>query len=293
MSRFIILVITLLLANFSYGDSGDNDSKAEQEITELDKPLYSPFIERYMLDEVKQLRLDLSAQKVDYTKQIVDREHHSVDRAVAYATDTVTYFFYLVAGATSILVLVGWNSIHEAKTQVQSLADEKISALIKEYEDRLSVIEQQLQQKSKNIDDNREEIELTQNIQSLWLRAAQDIGPSNKIAVYDQILKLREDNCEALTYKADAVLDLGEPQWAINLCQQVLEINPDNDHALYQLGCAYTALEQYDEAIRYLTQAAALVESYREEMAVDPALKPLADFAPFQRLIDHTPEAQV
>lgn len=265
--------------------SNMNNAAANEGVASLEKPLYTPFIERYVLDELKQLRIDVAAQKNELIQQIVDREHSSVDRAVSYATDTVSYFFYLVAGATSILVIVGWSSMHEAKTRVQTLADEKISALIKEYENRLSTIEQQLHQKTKNIEKNREEIELTQEVQSLWLRAAQDIGAGNKIAVYDEILKLRVDDCEALTYKADAVLELGEPQWAVNLCQQALELDPKNGHTLYQLACAYTALSNYDEALRYLTLALNLVEAYREDIESDPALAPLKELESFQRLI--------
>ena len=64
---------------------------------------------------------------------------------------------------------------------------------------------------------------MTQEIQSLWFRAQRDSSPACKITVYDAFLKLRADDCEALTYKADAVLELNEPQWAINLCQQALK----------------------------------------------------------------------
>src|SRR5690606_13473613 len=107
--------------------------------------------------------------------------------------------------------------------------------LIEVYEERLQGIEKQLTQKSRHIDANREEIERTQELHSLWLRAAQESVPANKIAVYDQILALKPSDCEALTYKADAVLELGEPQWAVNLCQQALAIDSDNAHAFYQL----------------------------------------------------------
>lgn len=37
---------------------------------------------------------------------MVDRELSVADKIMAYATDTVTDFFYLIAGATSILI--GW-----------------------------------------------------------------------------------------------------------------------------------------------------------------------------------------
>lgn len=253
-------------------------------VNTLEKPLYSPFIERYVLDELKQLRIDQALTRQELIQQIVDRELNSVDRGVAYATDTITYFFYLIAAATSVLVLVGWTSIRDLKERVHSLADEEISRLINEYESRLETIEKLLQQKTKHIDDNREEIELTQEIQSLWLRAQQETSPANKIHVYDEILKIRNHDCEALTYKADAVLELNEPQWATNLCLQALKIDPENVHAFYQLACAYTAMNQFDEAVRYLGETLKRSESYLDEVLADSALKPLVEDPAFKKL---------
>lgn len=254
----------------------------------LQEPLYNPFIERYVLDELKQLRSEQAATKNELMQQILDREHHSVDRAVAYATDTVTYFFYLIAAASSMLVLVGWTSIRDIKERVHSLADREILKLVSEYELRLEGIEKQLMQKTQHIEENREEIGLTQEIQSLWLRAQQETSPANKIEVYDQILKVRQDDFEALTYKADAVLELNEPQWAINLCLQALKIYPEDGHAFYQLACAYTAIKQFDDAIVYLNKALTCSESYRQQILDDEALKPLADVPAFQELLLNT-----
>jgi len=263
------------------------DQAAQQRVQALDKPLYSPFVERYVLDELRQLRTDMGAQKSELIQKIVDRELTAVDRAVTYATDTITYFFYMIAAASSILVVAGWSSIRDIKERVHSLADEEIAKLVHEYEQRLQTIQKQLNQKSKHIQQNREEIELTQELHTLWLRAGQENNPANKIATYDQILKLRNDDCEALTYKADAVLELGEPQWAANLCHQALQLDPDNCHAFYQLGCAYTAMQQFEEAVRYLSEALKRTESYREEMLTDPALRPLDRFEPFKKLLPH------
>jgi tetratricopeptide (TPR) repeat protein len=257
----------------------------EAEVEALNEPLYSPFIERYVLDELKQLRTDMAAQRHEITQQMVDREISAVDKAVSYATNTVTYFFYLIAGATSILVLVGWTSIREIRERVHSLADEEISKLVNQYEQRLHAIEQQLNQKTLHIEENREEIERTQELQSLWLRAAQEHSAAHKIGIYDQILKIKRDDCEALTYKADAVLELGEPQWASNLCHQALLIDPENSHAFYQLACSYTALSQYEEALFYLKEAISRSESYREEITQDPALQPLQEHPGLQKIL--------
>lgn len=288
MSCLLKAVSTLLLVfifNSAIAETGRSEQAVEH-VENIEKPLYSPFVERYVLDELKQLRIDLASQKHEMIQQIVDREHTSVDRAVSYATDTVTYFFYLIAAATSVLVLVGWSSIRDIKERVHSLADEEISKLVKEYEQRLHAIEQQLNQKTLHIAENREEIELTKEIQSLWLRAGQDSSPASKISIYDEILSLRKNDCEALTYKADAVLELNEPQWAANLCHQALGIDPENSHAFYQLACAYTVLGQFDDAVHYLAEAIKRRESYKSELMDDEALKPLQGYPAFEELIE-------
>ncbi|WIO74913.1 tetratricopeptide repeat protein [Porticoccaceae bacterium LTM1] len=280
------------LAAFS-AESASTPSEDQRQATidNLKEPLYTPFVERYVLDELKQLRTDMAAQKHELMQQVVDRELKSVDRGVAYATDTVTYFFYLIAAATSILVMVGWTSIRDIKDRVHTLADEEISKLVNAYEERLRAIETTLSQKTEHIEANREEIQLTQELQSLWLRAGQETNLQSKIEAYDHILELRKNDCEALTYKADAVLELNEPQWAINLCQQALAIDPDNGHAFYQLACAHTVLGNFDEAVHHLDQALQRSDSYRDQLLSDPALESLREFDPYLQLIRIEPGA--
>lgn len=290
MSGFIrILVFLMFFYPFAIlaQDALPVEEKINQAIDELNEPLYSPFIERYVLDELKQLRTDQAATKQELIQQIVDREHHSVDRAVAYATDTVTYFFYLIAAASSVLVIVGWTSIREMKERVHSLADEEISKLVQEYEKRLATIERQLRQKTRHIEENREEIELTQDIQSLWLRIQQESSPNNKINILDDILKLRPQDAEALTYKADAVLDLNEPQWAINLCVQALALDPHYSFALYQMACAQALKGEEDKAVSYLDKAIQDQRSYAEEARADSAFKNIKNNKAFKNLINN------
>lgn len=285
----VLLLWCLSCAVLAQGDpDAANVQQFEEEIAQLEEPLYNPFVERYVLDELKQLRVEQAQTKNELLQQIFDREHNSVDRAVAYATDTVTYFFYLIAAATSVLVLVGWSSIRDIKERVHTAADEEVSKLVSEYERRLEFIESQLQQKTQHIEENREEIELTQEIQGLWLRAQQESSPGTRIRIYDQILKLRKDDSEALTFKADAVLELHEPQWAINLCLEVLNLDPGNAHALYQMACANAMLGRNDEAIAYLKRAIEQNESYAADAARDPAFESLRGLDDFQTLDDET-----
>ncbi len=272
-------------ANQVQGPTGADADDVRQRIDQLEEPLYNPFVERYLLDEVKTLRTEIQSTRAELIEKVVDKELTVADKTMSYATDTVTYFFYLIAGATSILVVIGWNSIRDMRNQLASVAEKRVNELVVEYEQRLKFIEEQLQQKSDIINRNQEEIERTNEVHSLWLKASQETSQQNKIAVYDQILDLRPDDVEALSYKADAVLELNEPLWAISLCLRALKLAPDNGHPHYQLACAYAEIGRWEDAIKSLSAAIDISEAYRDDASVDPSFAPLHDFDQFRQLV--------
>src|SRR5690554_190253 len=261
------------------------DEDVEERIGELESPLYNPFVERYLLDEVKALRQEMQNTRAELIEKVVDKELSVADKTMSYATDTVTYFFYLIAGATSILVVIGWNSIRDMRNQLTSLAEKRVNELVVEYEQRLKFIEEQLQQKSEIIHQNQAEIERTNEVHALWLKASQETSQQNKIAAYDQILDLRPDDVEALSYKADAVLEMREPLWAISLCQRALKLAPDNGHAHYQLACAYAEIGRWEDAVVTLERAIDISEAYRDDASVDPSFEQLQDHETFRNLV--------
>lgn len=258
---------------------------AEAQIEQLDKPLYSAFTERYILGEVKDLRQSIADVRLELTSKIIDKEIELADRALTYATDTVTYFFYLLAGASSLLVIIGWNSLRDVKERVGSYANEEISRITASYEERLENLEKELHRKSRHIKAAQEEIVLTNEIHSLWLKASQENSPQNKIAIYDQILALRPEDLEALTYKADAALLLGQTEWATSLANRALEIDPENSHAFYQRACAYAESGFVEEALRDLAEAIQRSESLRIQAGVDASFDSLKDNEQFNEMV--------
>ncbi|MDX1599164.1 MAG: tetratricopeptide repeat protein [Marinobacter sp.] len=257
----------------------------EKRIQSLEKPMYTPFVELYLLEESKALRKEMQNTRAELIEKVVDKELSVADKTMSYATDTVTYFFYLIAGATSILVVIGWNSIRDMRNQLTSLAEKRVNELVVEYEKRLKSIEEQLQQKSDIIHQNQAEIERTNEVHSLWLKASQETSQQNKISAYDRILDLRPDDVEALSYKADAVLEMQEPLWAISLCQRALKLAPDNGHAHYQLACAYAEIGRWEDAVATLQRAIDISEAYRDDASVDPSFEQLRDHDSFRALI--------
>ncbi|MGC8120820.1 TPR end-of-group domain-containing protein [Marinobacter sp. VGCF2001] len=257
----------------------------EESIQTLEKPMYTPFVELYLLEESKALRQQIQNTRAELIEKVVDKELSVADKTMSYATDTVTYFFYLIAGATSILVVIGWNSIRDMRNQLTSLAEKRVNELVIEYEQRLKSIEEQLQQKSEIIHQNQAEIERTNEVHALWLKASQETSQQNKIAAYDQILDLRPDDVEALSYKADAVLEMQEPLWAISLCHRALKLAPDNGHAHYQLACAYAEIGRWEDAVNDLEKAIEIAEAYRDDASVDPSFEHLHDHENFRTLV--------
>lgn len=288
---FLTLVFAITFASATQAqqqaDSAQQvtDEDVEDRIGELESPLYNPFVERYLLDEVKALRQEMQNTRAELIEKVVDKELSVADKTMSYATDTVTYFFYLIAGATSILVVIGWNSIRDMRNQLTSLAEKRVNELVVEYEKRLKSIEEQLQQKSEIIHQNQAEIERTNEVHALWLKASQETSQQNKISAYDQILDLRPDDVEALSYKADAVLEMREPLWAISLCQRALKLAPDNGHAHYQLACAYAEIGRWEDAVSTLEKAIDISEAYRDDASVDPSFEPLHDHESYRTLV--------
>lgn len=265
-----ICILLFLMMSFLYSNTSiDEQSKINEKVNELKKPLYNPFVENYILNEIKQLRDENRNLKVELHETLAKKEVQMNNNVVNYATSTINNMFYIIAAATSLLVIIGWTSIKDTNEKVKNMIDEKTSKIIQEYEQRLVNFEIDLEKRSKQVKQNQHQIEVTNTIHSLWLRSSQESTPTGKIEIYDEILTIRPDEVEALTYKADAVLDMGEANWALNLTNLALEIDASYPNAYYQRAKIYAVLNQDDNAILDLTKAIELNEQYVEEIEND------------------------
>ena len=247
--------------------------------------MISQFRENWILGELRTLRQDMMEYRNQMNLLVTDRELEVADKAMGYATNTVTYFFYLIAGAASILALVGWSTIRDLKDNVRVYAEKEMARLTSEYESRLADLERELRKKSRTIAENQEEIERTNEIHSLWLKSTKEPSAQAKIEMYDRILELRPDDAEALAWKADAALELGEQRWALSLCDRVLEVDEENSHALYQRACAWAGLGEIDNALQDLEAAIQASETLVRHARVEEMFRPLRELERFQVLV--------
>lgn len=267
----------LLAATTTLAAEAPQANQAQSVVEQLDEPLYTPFIERYVLDELKSLRTELLNQRSEFAEKFANTTLQSSDRAIQYTTSTVNNMFYIIAAAASIFALVGWSSLRDIRHKLNEVVEQKVSTISEEYEQRLFNLERKLKDRTERIIAAQEEISRTNTLHSLWMRAGIEATPQARIEVYDQILELHKEDVEALTYKADAVLELGEAEWALNLCDKALALNQDYAYAHYQRACANATLGQLEQAARELQQAVELSATYLDEARSDSSLLALRD----------------
>jgi len=272
MIKFILL-ITILFSSLSAATT--NSEKIENKIQSLEKPLYNPFVENYILNELKTLRDENRDLKIDLHETMAKKEVDISNNAISYATATINNMFYILAAATSLLVIIGWTSIKDMNAKIKNVVDEKVSKVINDYENRMEIVEEDLKQRSKQVIQNQKDIEQTNTIHSLWMRASSETTLNGKIDIYNEILEHRPDDVEAIIYKADAVLDLGEANWALNLTNQALQIDETYADAYYQRAKVYSVLGFIENAIEDLEKAVALNEQYLHEIENEEEFKVL------------------
>lgn len=252
---------------------------------EIQKPLYTPLIERYILDELKSVRMDQQVLRSEIEKRIAKVEVEQTDRAARYMTDTVSNVFYVIAAATSILIFAGWNSIRDIRRNTEEIVEKKLEEITKNYNLELERLQERMREQSIKILENQNKIYNTQYSHSLWMRANLETNPQSKIEIYDEILKYNPEDAEVYAYKADAVLDLDEFEWALNLSNKAIEIDEEYGYAYWQRACANAKLNNKSEAIHDLKIALMKNPSLRENIEQENSFEKLRGSLEFNEAV--------
>ena len=289
--RFYFLLFIVFIGVFSSAvQAADKNTAAlneqqQRELAQLEAPLYKPLLERYILDELKSVRQDQQKLREDVTKQVTHAQLDTADRALTYTTDTINNVFFIITATASILVLVGWNSLRDVKNKVEDIVNTRVSVITDEYEDRLKILEEKLRVRSEEILSNQERISITNEVHSLWMRANLESDIANKIEIFDEILKRKPEDVEAIAYKADALLELNETAKAIELCNQAIDIDSDYGYAYWQRACAYALTHKHADALADIKMALEYSPNLRNELLHESAFASLHDNDSFNTIV--------
>jgi len=258
---------------------------SQENSTELKKLLEKPLVERYILDELKDLRIENMKLRVEVEKRIVNNELQQTDRAARYMTDTIGNIFYLIAAATSILIFAGWNSLRDIRNKTETIVEERLNQITNKYNVQMQSLQDEMTLQSEKILDNQNKIYNTQYIHSLWIRSNLETNPQSKIDIYDEIININADDAEVYAYKADAVLDMDEYEWALNLSNKAIEIDPEYGYAYWQRSCANAVLHNKNEALVDLETAIQKSPNLKDEIESEELFENLKDSEEFKKLL--------
>jgi tetratricopeptide (TPR) repeat protein len=247
--------------------------------------LEKPLMERYILDDLKDLRMENMKLRNEVEKRITKAQIEQTDRAARYMTDTIGNIFYLIAAATSILVFSGWNSLRDIRSKTESIVEERLNEITQKYSSEMQGLQEAMTLQSKKILDNQNKIYNTQYIHSLWMRSNLETNVQSRIEIYDEILKLNVNDAEAYAYKADAVIDMDEYEWALNLSNKAIEIDNEYGYAYWQRSCANAALGNTKEAVADLAIAIEKSPNLSDEIDNETLFKDLKETEEFKELL--------
>ena len=290
--RFYFLLFIVFIGASSAVQAADKntatlDEQQQRELAQLKEPMYKPLLERYILDELKSVRQDQQKLREDVTKQVTHAQLDTADRALTYTTDTINNVFFIITATASILVLVGWNSLRDVKNKVEDIVNTRVSVITDEYEDRLKILEEKLRVRSEEILSNQERISITNEVHSLWMRANLESDIANKIEIFDEILKRKPEDVEAIAYKADALLELNETEQAIELCNQAIDIDSDYGYAYWQRACAYALTHKHADALADIKMSLEYSPNLRNELLHESAFASLHDNDSFNAIVSN------
>lgn len=274
--KFIMFIMLLAFSNTLCAN--------EEDPQELKPLLQKPLIERYILDDLKDLRMENVKLRIEVEKRVTKAEVEQTDRAARYMTDTIGNVFYLIAAATSILIFAGWNSLRDIRSKTESIIEDRVNKITEKYNAQMQTLEEGMTLQSKKILDNQNKIYNTQYIHSLWMRSNLETNTQSRIDIYDEILKINPNDAEVYAYKADAVIDMDEYEWALNLSNKAIEIDAEYGYAYWQRSCANAALGNNKEAIADLETAIEMSPNLKDEIENEELFENLKENEEFKKM---------
>ena len=244
----------------------------------------------HLLKDLTKLNKKQLQIEIDLVNTLAENKLEVTDRSIKFATNTVNNIFYTIAIGTSLLLLFGWHSLKELKDDTKRSVEKRISKLTEEYEIRVLELERSASKRAKEIAENQENIERGEAIQALWKRAGLENSQQERINIYNEIIKLNPHDVEALTYKADVLLELDEPRWAMTLCDEAIAIDNNYGLSYWQRACALVQIGLVEEGLRNIKIAVRISPTLRAELMREANFDIIHDNDDFKGLIGEETE---
>ncbi|MBS9775277.1 hypothetical protein KGV52_01030 [Candidatus Gracilibacteria bacterium] len=258
-------------------DSESEDFKARGGVI---IPKEIDWTERYILTELRDIRVDLEAFKKDIkldletqkrllNKEIQDRQIAAIDGVMSYNANIVNFFFIFITVIIAGLGIVGWRTLADVKDATKRGIEKETNKIIADFEKKI------------------EELEKEQKINILWRQFNGAEEDNEKLRILERIAHYKPDSWYMKLEKSNIFLEFERYDDVIALCDEIIhsDFSKLDNQAYFNRACAFVKIRKKSEAIKDLKYLLQIAPNYEEHVEENEILAPLLQHKDIQEIL--------
>ena len=242
MRKILLLIISMFILftfNVYWVDLEEENVVIPDEITWTD---------RFILTELKELRIWLEWIKREIYAEIQEKQLETVDKALSYSANTVNFFFVFITIIVMWFWIVWWRTIWDIKSSIKESMDRETKKIITNFEKQIAKLEKE------------------QKINIFWRQFNISESDNEKLKLLDNIYNLQPDSQYVVIERWNVYLSM----W---LFEKVLEVTEPiiswkrtkhQPHSLYIRACAYSWLGDINKVVSEIAHLLQLSPEYKD-----------------------------
>lgn len=285
MKKSIIIFLSLY-AILSSVQAENTDYVIEEKTlsgSQLVVPSEIDWTQRYILSEMKELRIQLEATKRELNEELNKRELASVDRALSYSGNTVNFLWLIITMAVTWFWLVWWRTMKDVRENLTKNFEKEVQKNVrtqqKKLEDFMHKFQDEQLAQSKEILENQEMMQKKQEAAFYWSQYNREEDHIQKLELLEKIWSIgfEEDEILILVERGGIYNVLGLWDKALETAEKGLELSSENTTLLYTKAEALVMLEQSEDALKVINNILVVKPWMKEEILEDPMFENLRE----------------
>lgn len=282
----ILIIFLLFFSSLSLAWAEDIQYELVSEVetatgTQIIIPEDISWTQRFILTELKELRIDLEVHQREIANTINTKELSTVDRALSYSANTVNFFFVVLTIAVMWFGIFGWKTMKDVKENLSSNFEKEVQKRInaeqKKLEQFMTKFEKEQLAQSKEILENQEYMQKKQEWAYYWSQFNREEDSVVRLELLDKIwiLNIEDDDLFIFIERAQIYITLGLWDKALETSELGLEISSENTTLLYSKAEALVMLENTEDALKVINNILVIKPAIKEEIMEDPTFENL------------------
>lgn len=277
---FLFLSIFLLSFSSLFAAVENPDYSLASEVktqtwTQIIIPEEIDWTQRFILTELKDLRIDFERHQRDIMQIVNNKELTTVDRALSYSWNTVNFLWLLMTMAVTGFGLVGWKTMKDVRENLTANFEKKMQLEVwaqqKQLEEFMQNFQNEQLSQSREILKNQEQIQHKQEAAFYWSQFNREEDPVVKLELLDKIsiLAIEEDSLLIFVEKSSIYIILWLWDKALESAEKGLEISSENTGLLYTKAEALVMLDNTEDALKVVNNILVIKPGMKEEILED------------------------